>query len=100
MSESRYTRLGSGGWERDGGKLGISGPSGGEIAAHQHQALDPERAESPGDGGFERFTQCDVAARLAGAPEGDVRRESASFRRKVEGDQRSIDGLGEPSELG
>ena len=99
MSESRYTRLGSGGRQGDGGKLGISGPSGGQIAPHERQALDLERAERARGGGFERFTERDVVTRLADAPERDVRRERAALRRKIEGDERPIDAFRESSEL-
>jgi len=98
MSESRYTRLGSGGRQGDGGKLGISGPSGRKVAAHQRQALDPERAERARGGGGERFCQRDVTTRLADSPERDVRGESATLRRKIEGDERPIDAFGESRE--
>ena len=99
MSESRYTRLGSGGRQGDGGKLGISGPSGGQIAPHERQAQDLERAERARGGGFECFTQRDVATRLADAPERDVWREPSALRRKVEGDERPIDAFRESSEF-
>lgn len=98
MSETGYSIWGSGRQKGDGGQLGVACAAGREIAAHERHALDLEGPERAGGGGLERLGQRVVATRLAHAAERDVRRELAAFRGKAEGDERSIDALGQARE--